>query len=229
MSHSIVAVIIVMFILGTDLLSVPRVSANQDVWYTQIGQWHLQKSITKRTVRSSTIDVSFLSFDNQFDSARSGLATANVRLNKTIHDIQSFSARLAAGPAPSIAGLLIQNKESNYYFMLIRGKDSDSLQINLVRGNRIVFLASSCINISDTTNLSLVTHDDTLILRADKFRLCIAIPPDFSQLTSIGFECPKGSVKVFSACIESRDFSVDESFDNATLINLHLDRMLKKN
>ena len=52
MSHSIVAVIIVMFILGTDLLSVPRVSVNQDVWYTQIGQWHLQKSITKRTVRS---------------------------------------------------------------------------------------------------------------------------------------------------------------------------------
>lgn len=229
MSHTFIIVIIITIIIcGAEAVSVPSVPAKPDVWYTQIGQWHLQQSTKKSTLHSTQCDDSFLAFDNILDSARSGQATANVRLNKTIHDIKSITSRLALGPAPSTAGLLVQNKEVTYYFLLSRGANIDSLQIFRTCGNRMFFLAGSCINISDTSNLFLTAHTDSLVLRTDTFKLCIALPVDFSQLTAIGFECPKGSVKVFTACIESRDVSVNELFDTATLINLHLDRMFKK-
>jgi len=195
----------------------PKSPAN--VWYTQIGQWHIQQ-------KNNLSGESFLFHDASIDGAQSGQATANVRFNYSFQGIRRCVVRLALGPAPATAGLLVQNKQATYYFLVQKGTASDSLRINRYSNSRMISLFSAATNISDTTWLTLTIKADSLVFGAHRTIVSIAKPPDFPSLTAVGIECPQGSVKVFDVDIESQNTAVEETFDKATLINLHLDKML---
>jgi hypothetical protein len=79
---------------------------------------------------------------------------------------------------------------------------------------------------SDTTQLTLIAKEDSLWCGVDSTRRSFPRPQDFPASAYVGFECPLGSVKVFDVYIESQNAFVKESFDKATLVNLHFDKML---
>jgi hypothetical protein len=190
-----------------------------NVWYTQIGQWHLVQ-------KDSLSGTSFLFHDSRIDGALSGQATANVRLNLAIQDIRRCEARLSLGPAPATAGLLVQNKQVTYYFLAKKGTGFDSLRICRFRDNSMILLLGAKTTASDTTRLTLSITADSLCCGADTAVLSVAKPSDFPNPAFIGFECPQGSVKVFDMHVEAKNSTVKEPFDKATLVNLHLDKML---
>jgi hypothetical protein len=225
--HTVVFVTIVVFVCIVS--SSPQTISFSDVWYTQIGQWHIRQNDSTGGVRTVHSGKSFLYHDSRIDGARSGQATANVRFNFAFHDIRRYEARIALGPAPATAGLLVQNKQVTYYFLVERGTTSDSLRICRYRDNRMISLFAVATKVSDTALITLSVKIDSLCLDADKTILSVAKPPEFSSLTAVGFECPQGSVKVFYAQIEAQNSVLKESFDKATLINLHLEKMLSGN
>jgi hypothetical protein len=208
-----------MMALSSALWAVLPPKSPSIVWYTQIGQWHLRQ-------KDSLPGKFFLFHDARIDGARSGQATANVRLNFAFRNIRRCETRIALGPAPASAGLLLQNKQVTYYFLAEKGAASDSLRICRFGDNRMVSLLSATVNISDTTRLTLALKGDSLFFGANRIMLSIATPPDYISLTAVGIECPLGSVKVFDVRIEARNAEVKEAFDKATLVNLHLDKML---
>jgi hypothetical protein len=190
-----------------------------NVWYTQIGQWHLRE-------KDSVSQNSFLFHDSRTDGARSGQATANVRLNVTLQNIRQFEARVALGPAPASVGLLVQNKRITYYFFVERKTTSDSLRICRLRDGPALTLLALAAKASDTMRLTLIAKPDSLYFEASGIVAAIAKPPEFQSFTFVGFECPQGSVKVFDAFVEAQNAVVKETFDRATLVNLHLDKVL---
>ncbi|MDD5673585.1 MAG: hypothetical protein PHC61_05455 [Chitinivibrionales bacterium] len=206
--------------LGSDALKSPA-----NIWYTQIGQWHLQHKDSARGLQTAPAGKSFLFHDARIDGARSGQATAKVRLNFVFQDIRRFEARLALGLAPTTAGLLVQNKQITFCFFAERGDLTDSLRIVRFDSGRGASLAAVAAKVLDTTRLRLFLRGDTLYFSADKTAIFIAKPPEFLSLTSIGFECLRGSVKVFDTFVQAQNAEVKESFDRATLVNLHLEKM----
>jgi hypothetical protein len=189
-----------------------------NVWYTQIGQWRLHLKV-------GPAGESFLSHDSRIDGARSGQATANVRSNILFQDIHRCEARCALGPAPASTAFLVQNMRVTYYFLIQKGVASDSLKVFRFHDNCMILLRSVPANISDTTAFSVTLSADSLIFLNNPTKISIPKPLDFIQLTSIGFECFSGSVKVFDVTIEAQNILEKETFDKATLFNLHLDKM----
>jgi hypothetical protein len=212
-------VLAIMVALSAALLAMPPTKSPSNVWYTQIGQWHIWQ-------KGSLSGRSFLFHDSRIDGARSGQATANVRFNFAFKDIRRCEAHLALGPAPASAGLLLQNKQVTYYFLIERKTTSDTLRICRSSDSRMVSLFGVAVNVSDTTLLTLSVKSDSLWLSADTIKLSVAKPPEFPNLSAVGFECPQGSVKVFYVHIEAQNNVVEESFGKATLVNLHLEKML---
>jgi hypothetical protein len=203
---------------SSDSLSEPRTAPS--VWFTQIGQWHVSH-------KSSVPGRAFLFHNAQTDGARSGQATANVRFNFIFQDLRRYEARLALGPAPASTGLLVQDKTVTYYFLAQRKRIGDSLLICRSDKNRIVRLFAAGTNILDTMHLSLTIKADSIDFGSDKSLLSIAKPPDFPGKALVGFECPAGKVKIFAVSVEAQNSTVNDSFDNATLVNMHLDKQLR--
>ena len=186
-------------------------------WYTQIGFWHLQKD---------SLSGKFFLFHNaHFDGAKSGQATANVRFNEGFVGIREFMGRIALGPAPASAGLLVKNKQTAYLFFIKKGKGRDYLQIcrRNKAGTASIFIAP--VTISDTVALRLLVKKDSLNVIAGRTTASMAKPSDFSGTQWIGFECLQGTVKVFEAAVASEEGEMKETFDHASLINLHLEKM----
>jgi hypothetical protein len=204
----------------------PLAKSPANVWYTQIGQWHIRQKDSTDNPKTASTEKSFLFHDSRIDGARSGLATANVRINFEFKSIHKFDARISLGPAPATAGLLVQNKQVTYYFLVQRKAASDSLGIYCYRDNHMISLYRLATGASDTTRLTLTAREDSLWCGVDSIRLSFPRPQDFPASAYVGFECPLGSVKVFDVSIESQNAFVKESFDKATLVNLHLDKML---
>jgi hypothetical protein len=196
----------------------PSSNSPSNIWYTQIGQWHLRQ-------KKSLSEKSFLFHDSRIDGARSGQATANARINFAFKDIRLCEARLTLGPAPASAGLLIQNKQVTYYFLVKRNPISDSLLLCRSRDTCMVPLFGIATKRSDTTHITLFVTVDSLKFDAGATKLSVVKPPEFQNLTAVGFECPQGSVKVFFAHIEAQNLVVKETFDKTTLVNLHLEKM----
>jgi hypothetical protein len=197
----------------------PPAKSPSNVWYTQIGQWHLRQ-------KDSLSGNSFLFHDSRIDGAVSGQATANVRLNFAFQGIRRCEVRLSLGPAPATAGLLVQNKQVTYYFLAQKGTASDSLRICRFRDNGMISLWGAKAKVSDMTRLTLYVKADSLCFGADTTVLSVAKPPDFPNPAFIGFECPLGSVKVFDVHVEARNYDMKEPLSKATLVNLHLNKML---
>ncbi len=215
----VVRTLVIMMAMLFVSWAVPPPESPPNVWYTQIGLWHLRQ-------KDSLSGKSFLFHDSRIDGARSGQATANIRLNFNFRDISRCEAIFSLGPAPSSAGLLVQNKQATYYFLAQKEATSDSLRAERYCNGRIISLSSAAANVSDTTRLTLFIKEDSLYFGTHRTTIAIVKPPDFPRLTTVGFECPSGSVKVFDVRIEARNALVTEAFDKATLINLHLDKML---
>jgi hypothetical protein len=193
-------------------------NAASNVWYTQIGQWHYRN-------KDSISGKSFIYHEMQVDGAQLGQATANVRLNFNFQDIRRCEADLILGPVPSSAGLLIQNKQTTYYFITEKGANLNFLRIDRYCNNRLSLLTSGMVEVSDSTRLKLWITSDSLYFGDNLTTIVIEKPPDFHTLNAVGFECPSGSVKVFDMRIEARNGSVKENFDEIMLVNLHLDKM----
>jgi hypothetical protein len=196
--------------------------ASIDSWFTQIGFWHLQKD----TVSGR----SFLYHNTHEDGAKSGEATANVRFNKGFEGLTKFEARLALGPAPSQSGLLIQTKPSTFYFFVKKEKTGTLLQICRRVKTEVATVFIAPVSIPDTVLLQVNVKQDGLVVNAGKTTASLAKPADFSGKQWIGFECLTGAVKVFSSLVVSKDGEMKETFGNASLVNLHLEKMfpLKK-
>jgi|GEM_PF-2114473 len=191
----------------------------QKVWYTQIGQWRL--------IHDSIPSVnSYLFHDAATDGAKSGEATANVRLNFEFRNIKQCEARFAIGPAPALAGLLVQNKRVTYYFLIEKGKLGDSLRICRNQSGLMTSLFVAPAKVSDTSTMTLRVTKDSLYLGDEWKSARVVLPPEFPELTIFGFECMQGTMKVFNARIEAQNDRFEESFEKATLINLHLDKLL---
>lgn len=206
--------------LASWAASLPNPPLN--VWYTQIGQWHIQP-------KNNLYEKSVIFHDSRIDGARSGQATANVRLNFAFQGIRLCEARLALGPAPALAGLLVQNKQVTYYFFVLKGTTSDTIRIFRNSNGRLVSIFSEVAKILDTTRITLNINADSLYFGVDGKSVRIIKPQDFSSLTTVGFECVLGSVKVFEVQIEARNSTIKETFDKTRLINLHLDKILSCN
>jgi hypothetical protein len=200
----------------------PLRQSTPNVWYTQIGQWHLQR-------KDSLSGKPFFFHDSRVDGARSGQATANVRYNFNFEDIRRYEARLVLGPAPASAGLLVQNRQVTYYFFIEKAMAAiacDSLRICRYRENRTISLFAAAAKVPDTVNLTLSFKTDSLFFNASRIMASIAKPTDFPEPAVVGFECLQGTVKIVDAKIEARNAVVKENFEKATLVNLHLDKML---
>jgi len=186
-------------------------------WFTQIGAWHLEKD----TVSGK----SFLYHNARVDGARSGQATASVRLNHPFQEMRSFKARMALGPAPSMAGLLVKNKRISYLFLIQNNRKVDSLFVLSRKKEESSCILSARFNHLDTTDLSISVQKDSLRISASGTTVCMAKPAAFPKLETVGFECLSGIVRVFGATIEAKDTTYNENFSKATLINLHLEKM----
>ncbi len=187
-------------------------------WYTQIGAWRIQKD--------SVSGSSFLFHDAKIDGMQSGEATANVRLNKGFKGLREFDARLSLGPAPSVAGMLAQDKKITYYFLLKNGGTEDSLLTAFRRtGMNATRIISMPIRLQDTVMLRLSVANDSLRMIVGKTIASMKKPVDFPKVPYIGFECPKGSVKVFEVTVVSDDGEMKDAFGRAALVNLHLEKM----
>jgi hypothetical protein len=200
-------------------IAVPAYPSNipANDWYTQIGFWHLQKD----TVSGR----SFLYHNAHVDGAKSGEATANVRFNKGFQGLTKFEARMALGPAPSLAGLLIQTKPTTYYFFVKKEKTGTLLQICRRKKTELATVFVAPVSIPDTVLLQVNVKQDSLVINAGKTTASLAKPADFSGNQWVGFECLGGVVKVFSSLVVSKDGETMETFDHASLINLHLEKM----
>jgi hypothetical protein len=80
--------------------------------------------------------------------------------------------------------------------------------------------------VSDTSTMTLRVTKDSLYLGDEWKSARVVLPPEFPELTIFGFECMQGTMKVFNARIEAQNDRFEESFEKATLINLHLDKLL---
>ena len=201
----------------------------KDMWYTQIGTWHKkQYNILNGTPTHQGIK-SFLYHNALVDGITSGEATACVRLNFSFDTIRRFEASIELDSTHSKAGLLIQNKIKTYYFYAKKGQTLDTLSVLCLFNNKISLLKSGITKLTDTTRLITFVKNKKLYFGTSKFLIWIPEPSSFNSLTALGFECPKGGVKVYSAYIESKNAVVNTTFENATLINLHLEKFLVKN
>jgi hypothetical protein len=151
-----------------------------------------------------------------------------VRLNFEFSNIRRFDASIILGAAPARAGLLIQNKKITYLFLAKRGIVFDSLHIFRYSDHKMTLMASRRAMNHDTSQISIYIKEDSLYFGIPLSMIAVTKPSDFSGLTAIGFECPKGSVKVLSTYIEAANKIVTDSFDKASLVNLHLDRIFRK-
>jgi len=198
----------------------PQARLTQPMWYTQIGQWHEEKD--------SLTGTSFVFYDAMADGAVSGQATANLRLNHEFKGIKKFEARLSLGPANATAGMLIQDKHLTYYFFVNKKNGIDSIAVYRRLDQSTVKVLSAPATLSDTLSLLLHIGADSIRFSAGKNALSIVKLSEFSTLQWVGFECPAGSVKIFHASIVAQGDSLDKSFQETGLINLHLDRMLPR-
>jgi hypothetical protein len=199
------------------LVGAPRETPTVNAWYTQIGFWHLQKdSIPGR---------SFIFHNAHLDGAQSGEATANVRYNKGFDGLTRFQARLALGPAPAVAGLLLQNKQVTYYFFIKKEKTRNFLQISRRKKQEMSTSFITPVTVSDTVAMELTVQQENLRIVAGKTTASVARPADLTGTLWIGFECMQGTVKVLGASAVSREGEMKETFDRASLVNLHLDNM----
>jgi hypothetical protein len=205
----------VVAVLVTAALSTQRPSL--DAWYTQIGFWHYQKD----TVAGR----SYIFHNAHIDGAKSGQATANVRFNKGFDGIREFIGRMALGPPPAWAGMLVQNKKTTYYFLVKKEKTGNFLQISRRNKEEVAGIFIATVSISDTVALRLLVKKDSLQIIAGRTTASMAKPSDFSGMQWIGFECLQGTVKVFEAAVASEKGEMKETFDHASLINLHLEKM----
>ncbi len=213
MNAPCIAMAVVALLAGTAPREKPRVSA----WYTQIGFWHLNKD----TVSGR----SYISHNASVDAAASGQATANLRFNKGFDSLTRFEARLALGPAPASAGLLVQNKPATYCFFIKKEKTGNFLQICRREKTESAAIFIAPVSVTDTVTLQLSVKKNSLDISAGKTIASIARPSDFSGTQWIGFECVRGRVSVFAASVASKDGEMRETFKNATLVNLHLEKM----
>lgn len=124
-----------------------------------------------------------------------------------------------------MAGILIKNKQVTFSFLIENGKHSDSLHVLSKRGEKTIQILAAPIRLPDTTVLSVSVKGDSLSLGAAGIMVSIGKPLDFSSLETVGFECPHGNVQVFEAAVETKNKSYRESFEKATLVNLHLEKM----
>jgi hypothetical protein len=135
--------------------------AAEIAWYTQIGFWHHHKD--------SLSGKSFIFHNANVDGAQSGQATANVRLNKGFEGIQKFQARMTLGPAPATAGMLVQNKQATYYFLIKKEKIGNYLQVRRRNKMEITAIFIAPVLIPDTVNLRLFVKNDSLKRQTDGF------------------------------------------------------------
>ena len=205
----------------------PASKTVSNVWYTQIGRWHYWPVDSMRTAFSAKRVKSYLYHDAVLDGASSGEATANVRLNSPFVDISRFEAIFMLGRSPAIAGMLLQNKQVTYYFFVKRGRDSDSLLIRQFRGMETTSLAAVAINYSDTTHMTVDISAQTVMAGVSDRFVSINKTADFKSLTTVGFECQSGSMRVYRAEVTAGNAEVTESFDRTTLVNLHLEKVIQ--
>ena len=193
-----------------------------DAWYTQIGAWHHQKD--------SLFGKSFIYHDADLDGLSSGQATSNVRLNRGFNGLNKFIGRMCLGPAPAMAGLLVKNKKTAYIFLIKKENQGSFLQISR-RDKKVSPIFETPFSLPDTFELCLVLKKDSLIVSAEDKKTSIARPKDLSGRLWVGFECLQGAVKVFGAEAASDSGEIRETFEKATLMNLHLEKMFapKKN
>ena len=200
-----------------------KVDAVSTIWYTQIGAWHLVPNDSPGSMQSNR---HYLFHDARSDGARSGEATANVRLNTVLKLVRYCEFELSLGPAQSTAGLLLQNKQLTLLFLAKKNTIYDSLLIYSINNRRAQIIGATATSIADTTKLTVYCNADSLWFGSKKSIISIARPEEFAGLTAVGFECQSGSVKVFSLYLEAANTVVNDSFDHAILYNLHLDNML---
>lgn len=219
--------ILILILPAALVLAAPVLQSASNVWYTQIGQWHLMQ-------KDGIFEKSFFFHDSRVDGARSGQATANLRYNFCFENIRRYEVRLVLGSYPAKAGLLVQNKQITYYFLIKKAgaiekiSACDSIQICRFKENRINSLFNSAATVLDTANLTLSVKADSLLFNASGTVASISKPTDFPEPAFVGFECPQGSVKIFNIKIDARNATVEETFTKAALVNLHLDRMFEK-
>ena len=192
--------------------------SSQPVWYTQIGRWQM--------LRNDRSGRSFLFHNASEDGASSGQATANVRLNIAFNDIRTFRASMMLMPATE-AGMLIQDKRVTYYFYVKKDGRNDSIAMYRCSGRSIEKIAAAPARLSDTLFLNVSADKDSVRFRVEGTAVSFANLPEFSALQWIGFECPTGSVMIFSAAVSARSESFNKSFDETGLINLNLDKMIR--
>jgi len=196
------------------------VASADPVWFTQIGAWHIHID--------SSGGESFISHDSRADAAYSGEATAFVRLNFAFTGIRTCAARLLLSSPPATAGLVVRDKAASYYFLVSRGERGDSLQVLCRRDAQTIRLTSAPVTHVDTTRMSLLVDRGALRIGVGRDTLTLEKPSDFDSLTTVGFECVRGSVFVYAADIDAANRTVRERFRHATLMNLHLDKTLSR-
>jgi len=168
---------------------------------------------------------SFLYHNAAMDGAVSGRATANVRLNRAFSGIRSFRASMMLVPGTE-AGILIQDKYVTYYFYARKNERSDSIAVYRHFGLSIQEVACAPAHLSDTVFMEVDAEPDSIRFKAGNNAVSFANIPEFSMLQWVGFECPKGCVKIFCAAVCSAGGNLCKPFDEAGLINLHLDKMV---
>ena len=217
------APLVVTLVLLTVSSAGSRVDAVSTIWYTQIGAWHLVPKDSLGPMQSNRF---YLFHDARSDGARSGEATANVRLNTVLKLIRHCEFEMSLGPAQSTAGLLLQDTQLTLLFLAKKNTIYDSLLIYSVNHHRAKIIGATATSIADTTKLTIYCNADTLWFGNKKSVISIARPEGFSRLTAVGFECQSGSAKIFSLYLEAANTVVNDSFDHAILYNLHLDNIL---
>jgi len=191
----------------------------QSAWYTQIGAWHLLKdSVTAR---------GYLFHDHAVDGARSGQAVSDCKFNRKFEKPKRIRMTFSLGKRPSSAGVLLKDKALAYYFVVERRQRGDSLRIIKRFEKKYTSVGSFGVQIADTVDMVLALHATSLRISVGNTEKGITRPPDLPDRLTVGLACQKGSVRVWDMVIESPTLTVDESFDNATMINLGLERMFK--
>ena len=207
------AIIFIVLVVVPSLAQRP----STDAWFTQIGSWHYKQD--------SLSGKSFIFHNASLDGAQSGEATSNIRFNRGFEGLVRFSGRISLSQSPACAGLLVQNRKTTFYFLIKKKNTSNSLEICQRSKSGLIPIFTNTVSIKDTIELFLHVKKDSLCLVAGNTSLSIIRPSDFSGTQWVGFECLQGAIKVFNAQISSASGEIKETFEKATFLNLHMEKM----